>query len=341
MKNVIGFFLLFCMAPAKSCTNYDPLTFIYNGKPAPIFQLQDQNGKLFQSNSLQGKWHILFFPPKSTNYFDNVQLLRNFYPWIVQQNVEVICVFNDNLAGVQENYKRLELPFIMLSDEDKTILHRVIDHNDHPLTLIIDENGIIKKAIVKPDPEHHVLEMALFLIKNNLKKKEQFRKEYQYASLLSEVPDFVLYDELGSKRSINEFRGKQCLLLFLPIENDRIEAKHLSYLVEIYDWLKELNTEVIWLSAHKYSSLAAIKEKLKIPFITLDDSERRVSSRYDVSSWIHESYTSFIIDEKGIVRRIIDRPDTEKQIAQTLLYFMKKDLENANLSNATIDIAKS
>ena len=132
------------------------------GDRAPEINAIDQNEKSINLESYKGKKVVLYFYPKdmtpgctaqSCNLSDNYQLLQ-------QKGYEVIGVSCDSVKRHQKFIEKHNLPFNLISDEDKKV---VSDYGVWQLkkfmgreymgivrtTFIIDEKGLISDIISK------------------------------------------------------------------------------------------------------------------------------------------------------------------------------------------------
>ncbi|MFD1164696.1 thioredoxin-dependent thiol peroxidase [Sphingobacterium daejeonense] len=134
------------------------------GEKAPQFKGKNQHGEEVKLSDFKGKKIILYFYPKDNtpgctteacNFRDNYQIL-------LKDGYEVIGVSIDSEQSHQKFISKFELPFTLLSDEDKKIVEDYgvwVEKNMYGkkymgtarTTFIIDENGIIQHIIKKVD----------------------------------------------------------------------------------------------------------------------------------------------------------------------------------------------
>lgn len=142
------------------------------GDRAPEINAIDQNEKSINLESYKGKKVVLYFYPKdmtpgctaqSCNLSDNYQLLQ-------QKGYEVIGVSCDSVKRHQKFIEKHNLPFNLISDEDKKV---VSDYGVWQLkkfmgreymgivrtTFIIDENGLISDIISKVNTKEHTAQI--------------------------------------------------------------------------------------------------------------------------------------------------------------------------------------
>ena len=142
------------------------------GDRAPEINAIDQNEKSINLESYKGKNVVLYFYPKdmtpgctaqSCNLSDNYQLLQ-------QKGYEVIGVSCDSVKRHQKFIEKHNLPFNLISDEDKKV---VSDYGVWQLkkfmgreymgivrtTFIIDEKGLISDIISKVNTKEHTTQI--------------------------------------------------------------------------------------------------------------------------------------------------------------------------------------
>lgn len=140
------------------------------------------------------------------------------------------------------------------------------------------------------------------------------------------VPNFSAKDEKGNTITLNDYKGKKLVVFFYPKANTpgcTIEACNLR---DNYEVLKEKGFELLGVSADSARRQSNFKNKFKFPFPLLADEDKQVINAFGV--WgpkkfmgrtfdgIHRK--TFIIDERGIVERVIDKVKTKAHSAQIL-----------------------
>ena len=140
------------------------------------------------------------------------------------------------------------------------------------------------------------------------------------------VPNFSAKDEQGNTITLNDYKGKKLVVFFYPKASTpgcTIEACNLR---DNYGILKEKGFELLGVSADSAKRQSNFKNKYKFPFPLLADEDKAVINAFGV--WgpkkfmgrafdgIHRK--TFIIDENGIVERVIDKVKTKNHSAQIL-----------------------
>ena len=143
------------------------------------------------------------------------------------------------------------------------------------------------------------------------------------------APDFTLEDKDGNKISLSDFRGKKVVLYFYPKDNTPGCTRQACAFAGAYTGFREKGVEVIGISKDSVASHAKFAEKYSLPFTLLSDPELIAIKAYGV--WQEKKLygkvsfgvvrTTFIIDENGIVERVMEKvkPDTN---ADEILQFI-------------------
>ncbi len=142
------------------------------GSKAPIFKAVDQNGKAISLADYKGKKVILYFYPKDDTPGCTAQAcnLRDNYNLLIKKGFQVIGVSTDSVKSHKKFEEKFELPFPLVSDEDKKIVDKYNLWGEKKFmgrtymgttrtTFLIDEAGKIVKIIAKPDTANHTDEI--------------------------------------------------------------------------------------------------------------------------------------------------------------------------------------
>lgn len=146
------------------------------GTKAPDFKLEDQKGEVHQLSDYLGKKVILYFYPKDNTSGCTKQAcgFAQVYPDILEKNAVILGVSKDSVKSHKRFQEKYNLPFTLLADPD----HKVIEAYDVwkekkmygktymgivRSTYLINEEGIIVKALEKVKPADNPKEMAEML----------------------------------------------------------------------------------------------------------------------------------------------------------------------------------
>ena len=145
-------------------------------------------------------------------------------------------------------------------------------------------------------------------------------KEFTMLQIGMQAPDFILSDKDGRPVTLSAFRGKRVVLYFYPKDNTPGCTRQACAFGERYEAFKAANIEVIGISKDSVASHIKFAEKYGIPFTLLSDPDRVAIETYGV--WQEKKLygkismgvvrTTFIIDEKGMIEKIMPKvkPDT-------------------------------
>ena len=149
-----------------------------------------------------------------------------------------------------------------------------------------------------------------------------------------EAPDFTLQADDERKVSLKDYRGKKVVLYFYPKDGTPGCTREA---IEFRNIAKEFEKEgaiILGVSKDSIKSHQKFKQKHQLPFTLLSDPEGRVLDLYDV--WKQKSLygrtfmgterTTFLIDEKGIVKKVY-RKVKAKGHAQVCLLDLKGGTE--------------
>lgn len=134
------------------------------GDKAPQFTSKNQNGEEIKLSDFKGKKVILYFYPKDNTPGCTTEAcnFRDNYQSLLKDGFEVIGVSIDSEQSHQKFISKFELPFNLVSDEDKKIVEDYgvwVEKNMYGkkymgtarTTFNIDEKGIIQHIIKKVD----------------------------------------------------------------------------------------------------------------------------------------------------------------------------------------------
>ncbi len=136
----------------------------------------------------------------------------------------------------------------------------------------------------------------------------------------TKAPNFTLKDKDGNDVSLSDFIGRRVVLYFYPKDNTPGCTRQACAFAGAYKGFTDKNVQVIGISRDSVASHQKFAEKYNLPFVLLSDPERTAIEAYGV--WQEKKLygkvsmgvvrTTFIIDENGIVKRVMKKvkPDT-------------------------------
>jgi peroxiredoxin len=118
------------------------------------------------------------------------------------------------------------------------------------------------------------------------------------------APSFALYNTEKKKVSLEDFRGRNVVLLFFPLAFSGVCTKEMCEMRDNYSFYEQLNSEIIGISVDSLYANREFKTVNQLNFPLLSDFNKEVSSDYEVLM------ENFGFDYRGVSRRatfVIDR----------------------------------
>lgn len=125
---------------------------IEQGDQVPAFQLPDQTGETFDSKTLHGKKHVIFFYPKdeTPGCTKEACSFRDSYQDFQAAGAEVIGISSDEIRSHQSFISNHNLPYTLLSDTEKKVRKKfgvpgsLFGLLPGRVTYIVDSNGTVQ-----------------------------------------------------------------------------------------------------------------------------------------------------------------------------------------------------
>lgn len=148
------------------------------------------------------------------------------------------------------------------------------------------------------------------------------------------APEFNLSDQNGKVHSIKDYTGQWLVLYFYPKDDTPGCVKEACEFRDEYRVITEKNTQVLGVSIDSQESHAEFAEKYHLPFPLLADEGGKVAKSYQsLRSFGFIKFAkrhSFIIDPKGIIKKIYRSVDVDNHSQQIIT-----DLDILRLENPT------
>jgi len=127
-----------------------------------------------------------------------------------------------------------------------------------------------------------------------------------------QAPEFTLQADDGREISLSDYRGKKVVLYFYPKDETPGCTREA---IEFRDMVKDFEKEdavIFGVSKDGVQSHQKFKRKHELPFILLSDPEGKALDLYGVwkkkslygRTFMGTERTTFLIDEKGIVKKV-------------------------------------
>lgn len=136
--------------------------------------------------------------------------------------------------------------------------------------------------------------LILFLTKNI----------FMHPQIGDTAPGFELYDTEKKRQNLEQYRGRNVLLLFFPLAFTSVCTAELCSVRDQLKDYEQLDAQPLGISVDSLYTLARFKQEEKINFPLLSDFNKEVSKTYG------SLYETFGFDMKGVSKRsafLIDR----------------------------------
>ncbi len=140
------------------------------------------------------------------------------------------------------------------------------------------------------------------------------------------APKFTAQDEQGNTIHLSDYKGKKLILFFYPKASTPGCTAEACNLRDNYQLLKDKGYELLGVSADSATRQSNFKKKNTFPFPLLADEDKSVIKAFGVwgpKKFMGREYDgihrkTFIIDENGVIERVIDKVKTKDHAAQIL-----------------------
>lgn len=142
----------------------------------------------------------------------------------------------------------------------------------------------------------------------------------------NKVPNFTVNDQDGNPVSPSDYIGKKWIVFFYPKASTPGCTAEACNLTDNYEALQNAGYEILGVSADSEKRQSNFRDKYNFPFPLLADTEKEVIEAFGV--WGNKKFMgreydgihrkTFIINEEGVVERVIDKVKTKDHAAQIL-----------------------
>jgi thioredoxin-dependent peroxiredoxin len=142
----------------------------------------------------------------------------------------------------------------------------------------------------------------------------------------SKAPLIDGIDQNGNEVKLTDFSGKKVVLYFYPKDNTPGCTRESCNLRDNYDLLMKKGFAIIGVNGDNEKSHKNFALKYSLPFPLIADTTKKIMNDYGVwgekklygKSYMGVIRTTFVIDEKGIIERIITKVNTSSHSEQIL-----------------------
>ncbi len=143
------------------------------------------------------------------------------------------------------------------------------------------------------------------------------------------APDFTVRDGESKTVKLKDFRGKKVVLYFYPKDDTPGCTREACAFRDAFGKFKRRGIEVLGVSLDSEASHKKFAAKFDLPFRLLADTEKAISeaySTYGEKKFMGRKYMgnhrmTFLIDEKGKIKRIFDKVKPDEHAEEVLEAF--------------------
>lgn len=142
----------------------------------------------------------------------------------------------------------------------------------------------------------------------------------------NKAPVFKGVDQNGKEISLVDFKGSKVVLYFYPHDDTPTCTTQACNLRDNYGDLTKKGLKVIGVSTDSVKKHKKFETKYNLPFPLIADEDLTIVNQYKV--WGEKQFmgrtiigtkrTTFLIDEKGIIKKIIEKPVSKKHTEEIL-----------------------
>jgi len=140
------------------------------------------------------------------------------------------------------------------------------------------------------------------------------------------APAIKSKDQDGNEITLAQFKGKKVVLYFYPKDDTPGCTREACSFRDNYAKLKKKGYVILGVSTDSEKSHQKFIKKFELPFPLISDEDKKVVEDYGVwglKKFMGREYmginrTTFVINEKGVIERVIDKVDTEEAAEQIL-----------------------
>ena len=141
-----------------------------------------------------------------------------------------------------------------------------------------------------------------------------------------QVPEFSVVDDRGNTQSLSAYKGQKLVVFFYPKANTPGCTAEACDLRDHYKELQDAGYALLGVSADSQKKQRNFSKKYSFPFPLLADEEKQVIEAFGVwgpKKFMGREYDgihrmTFVIDENGVVERVIEKVKTKAHAAQIL-----------------------
>ncbi|UJH67168.1 thioredoxin-dependent thiol peroxidase [Allomuricauda sp. SCSIO 65647] len=142
----------------------------------------------------------------------------------------------------------------------------------------------------------------------------------------AKVPDFSAKDQDGNTINLSDYKGKKLVVFFYPRANTPTCTTEACNIRDHYAELQAAGYEILGVSEDSQKKQSNFKNKFNFPYPLLADEDHAVIDAFGV--WGPKKFMgrefdgihrfTFVVDENGVVARVIDKVKAKEHASQIL-----------------------
>jgi peroxiredoxin Q/BCP len=140
------------------------------------------------------------------------------------------------------------------------------------------------------------------------------------------APLFKSKDQDGNIVSLDDFKGKKVVLYFYPEDDTPTCTIQACNLRDNYSLLTKKGIAVLGVSPDDEKKHKKFEDKFHLPFTLVADPDKKIIDKYGVwgeknlygRKYMGLHRTTFLIDEKGIIKKIFRKPKSNSHTQEIL-----------------------
>jgi peroxiredoxin Q/BCP len=140
------------------------------------------------------------------------------------------------------------------------------------------------------------------------------------------APKFESKDQDGNPVKLSDYKGKKVIIYFYPKDDTPGCTAEACNLRDNYHRFTAQGYEILGISSDNEKSHRKFIDKYDLPFRLIADTDKSIHEKY--GTWVEKSMygrkymgtarTTFVIDEKGEIKDIIEKVNTKEHTNQIL-----------------------
>jgi peroxiredoxin Q/BCP len=140
------------------------------------------------------------------------------------------------------------------------------------------------------------------------------------------APPIKTTDAEGKKVSLKDYRGKKVVLYFYPKDDTPGCTKEACAFRDSFSQFKKRGIEILGVSPDSEASHKKFTAKYNLPFTLLADHDHAIADAYGTygekkfmgRTYLGVKRTTFLIDEKGKIKKIYEKVKPEEHAREVL-----------------------